>query len=215
MFGFVIGTACLIGLITTLKRARWAHRHGGWGHHGCGHARGGCGGGWGGGGWGRHGGGFGGPPWARHEEPYRGGEEADRGDEWGPRFRRRGGGGGFGGGPRGMILRFLSERLDATPAQEKVIAQAIDELEAAGSKAKEGVKRSRVDVARAVRSEGFDVGHIGEVFAKHDEAIDSMRKAFVTSMQKVHDALEEPQRKVLADLIESGPGVFRGFRGAW
>jgi len=196
MFGFILGTVCLIALIATIKRARYGH----WGHHGCGY----------GGGWHRRGGGFGGPPWARG------------GQDWeGPDFGQRGPGGGF-GRRAGFVMRFLSERLDATPAQEKVMAQAIDEMREAIGKAREGFKASRGDVANAVRSDNFDVSHVGSLFSKHDDAIDAVRKAFVSAMQKVHDALDERQRKVLADLIEAGPGgFFRGggpwgaYRGGW
>ena len=111
------------------------------------------------------------------------------------------------------MLRFLSERLDASPAQEKVIAQAVDEMREAFGKAREGFKASRGDVASALRSDNFDVTHVGALFSKHDDAIDGVRKAFVSAMQKVHDALDERQRKILADIIESGPGFFGGGRG--
>lgn len=214
MFGFIIGTICLVALIATIRRARWAYgHHHGWGG-GYGYGRGcGGGGGWGGG-WHRHGGGFGGPPWARHG--WRDDEGPDFGQRDGGRDDRgwndRGFGGGR-GGRGGYVMRFLSERLDASPAQEKVIAQAIDEMREAFGKAKDGFKASRGDVAKAVRSDNFDVQHVGELFAKHDEAIDGVRKAFVSSMQKVHDALDERQRRILADIVEAGPGAF--FRGGW
>jgi len=224
MFGFIIGTVCLVALIATLRRARWGYGHRHWGGGGCGHGYGGgCGGGWGGH-WGRHGGGFGGPPWAR-------GGWDDHGPDFGQRGHRdhdrdhdhRHDRGGF-GGRGGFVLRFLSERLDATPAQEKVIAQAVDEMRDAFSKAREGFKASRGDVANAVRSDNFDVSHVGSLFSKHDDAIDGVRKAFVSAMQKVHDALDERQRRILADLIDSGGGFFRGggswgpwgaYRGGW
>ena len=204
MFGFIIGTVCLVALIATIKRARYGYYgYGG----GCGHRGWGGGGGWHHhrGGWG--GGGWGGPPWAR------GGF-----DDHGPDFGQRDRGRGF-GGRGGFVMRFLSERLDATPAQEKVIAQAIDEMRDAIGKAKDGIKSSRGDVASAIRSDNFDVTHVGALFSKHDDAIDAVRKAFVSAMQKVHDALDERQRKILADIIEAGPGGFfgggRGGGGPW
>jgi hypothetical protein len=214
MFGFIIGTVCLVALIATIRRARWGHYgYGG----GCGHR------GWGGhhrhGGWGDGGGGWGGPPWAR-------GGWDDHGPDFGQRDQGRGFGRGF-GGRMGFVLRFLSERLDASPAQEKVIAQAVDEMREAIGKARDGFKASRGDVANAVRSDNFDVTHVGALFSKHDDAIDGVRKAFVSAMQKVHDALDERQRKILAEIIEAGPGGFfgggrgggggpwGGYRGGW
>jgi hypothetical protein len=213
MFGFIIGTVCLVALIATIRRARWGYYgYGG----GCGHR------GWGGhhrhgGGWGGGGGGWGGPPWAR-------GGWDDHGPDFGQ--RDQGHGRGF-GGRMGFVMRFLSERLDASPAQEKVIAQAVDEMREAIGKARDGFKASRGDVANAVRSDNFDVTHVGALFSKHDDAIDGVRKAFVSAMQKVHDALDERQRKILADIIEAGPGGFfgggrgggggpwGGYRGGW
>jgi hypothetical protein len=214
MFGFIIGTVCLVALIATIKRARygyWGHGYGG----GCGHR------GWHGGGWHhhRHGG------WDDHGPDF--GQRDGHGEGHGEgRGGWRGGfGGGFGRG--GFVMRFLSERLDASPAQEKVIAQAIDEMREAIGKARDGFKASRGDVANAVRSDNFDVSHVGALFSKHDDAIDGVRKAFVSAMQKVHDALDERQRKILADIIEAGPGGFfgggrgggggpwGGYRGGW
>jgi hypothetical protein len=200
MIGFIIGTACLIGLIATLRRGRWGYG-GGCGHHGWRrhhhHHGWGGGGGWGG-------------PWERHEH---GDLDRDRGPWARERDERWGGGGGFGRGPRNFILRRLSERLDATPGQEKVLAKAFDEMRDAIGKARSTVKSSRGDVAKAVRSDHFDAVHLGETFSKHDEAIDGVRKAFVGSMQQVHDVLDERQRRILAELIESGPFGFGGFRG--
>ena len=198
MIGFIIGTVCLVALIATIRRGRYGHCGGGggwgqrWGGHGWGQQRG-CGGG-GGGGWG-------GPPWARG-----GGDH----HEGGPGFG--GGGRGGWGGPQRFFLRMLFERLETTPGQERVIMTAADEMREAIAGAKGSIKESRVDVAKAVRSEGFDAEHLGAVFHKHDEAVDNVRKAAVSSLAKVHEALDDKQRKVLADLIESGP---RFFGGGW
>src|SRR5579884_3245710 len=102
MFGFLFGTACLVGLVKTL---RGGHCHRGYGH-GCG-AGGGCGpqGGCGARGWGGHHGHWGGH-WG--------------GGHWG--------GGHFGGGPARFMLRGLFQRLETTPGQEKVILAAVDQV---------------------------------------------------------------------------------------
>jgi hypothetical protein len=73
MLGFLIGTACLIGLI---KVAR-GHRHGSCGGYGYG------------GQWGEGGGGWGGGPWGRHEG-HRGGPRGWGRGGFGPRFFLRG-----------------------------------------------------------------------------------------------------------------------------
>ncbi len=95
-----------------------------------------------------------------------------------------------------------------------MIAKAIDEVHEAMHAAKKQWKGSRSDIAKAVRGEHFDAVHLGETFSKHDEAIDGLRKAFVGSMQSVHDVLDERQRAILADVIEGG-GFWRGFGGPY
>jgi hypothetical protein len=196
MLGFLIGTACLIGLIKTLRWGRGGGCGGGYGYGG------GCG--YGGGGWRRHrgwggGGGWGGGPggWGDHE---RGGWGAGAG--WG---------GGFGG--PGMFLQMLFRRLETTPGQEKVIAAAFEEMREATKKARGEVVSSRADVARAMRGEAFDAVLFGDMFARHDTALEEIRKAGVGALAKVHDALDEKQRAHLAELIERGPGFFRA--GPW
>jgi hypothetical protein len=179
MLGFLIGTACLIGLIKTLR----------WGRRGYG---GGCG-------YGRHGGGFG-----RHH----GWGGYDQGAGWG--------GGGWGGGDWGgpsMMLRALFQRLETTPGQEKVIVSAFEELREAGRTARGEARASRADIAKAVRSPAVDEVLFGEMFARHDTTLETLRKASIGAIAKVHDALDEKQRARLADIIESGPGFFRD--GPW
>jgi hypothetical protein len=138
-------------------------------------------------------------------------------------FGRRGpwGRGGFGairarggfGGP-GSFLRGILERLDATPAQERVIASAVEEVQSEAAKSREELRRSRADIASAMRGPSFDEVLFGELFARHDEVIEAMRKSVVGAVGRVHEALDEGQRERLADLIESGRGAFRPFRAA-
>jgi hypothetical protein len=122
-----------------------------------------------------------------------------------------GGGGGFG---RGFVLRGIAERLDASPAQERVIRDAADELHEAAHKLRGEARRTRADVADAFRKPHFDEVLFGELFARHDRSLEELRKAFVGAGAKVHDALDERQRARLADLIESGPGGGGGGGGA-
>ena len=128
-------------------------------------------------------------------------------DHDGPSWRGRGGGGFF--------LRGLFERLDTSPGQEKIIREAVDELRDAGSKFRGELRSTRADIARVMRGPSVDETHLGELFARHDTAIETVRKAAVGSLAKVHEALDERQRTRLADLIESGPGFARGWRGPY
>lgn len=206
MLGFIIGTLCLIGLIRVLRHGRACgpgYGYGGWSGHGWGASR--CGG-EGPSGWDSprcHGGG----------EPGCGADgEHERG--WHRGGRHGAFGGGFGGfGPK-MFLRGLFERLDTTPGQEKVIFLAVDEVRDAMKSARHELGQSRADVAAAFGREHFDAETMGAVFSRHDDAIATVRKAFVGGLSKVHEALDERQRRIFAELIETRlPGMRWGFGG--
>lgn len=150
MFGFVIGTVCLVGLIAVLRRGRrWGHHHG---------------------------------PWRR----------------------------GFGGGPRWYLRRAFGW-LGTSPSQEKVIVGAAEELHASLHEARSEVFNTRGDLALALRKPSFDAEAMGEVFARHDEALRRLRETVVGAVARVHDALDEKQRAQLADMLERGGR--RGYRG--
>ena len=154
MFGFLLGTACLVGLFWVLR-----------GHRG--HS---CGG------------------------------RFERGRGW------RNDGEGRGGFGRGAFMRWLYERLDTTPGQERVMRAAADDFIDHAHSARREVEASRSDVARAIRAESFDAEALGEAFAKHDSALSGLRNAAVEGLGKVHEALDDRQRARLAELVESGIG---------
>ncbi len=123
---------------------------------------------------------------------------------------------GWRSGPRGP-LRWLFEKLDTTPGQEKEIAAAVDEfIEQARALKREG-KASRDDVARVLRNESLDETQLGELFSRHDDALREVQKAFAGTLGRIHGALDPAQRAKLADLIESGPrfGFGGPYRGGW
>ena len=186
--------------------ARMLHHH----HHGWGYGRWGHCGGYGRGGWG-------GPRGFHGHGCVPANDDFGGDDDFG--------GAGFGRGPHwlrdggfrgGWMARFLADRLEATPAQEKVIRDAADEFRETATKLKGEGKKTRADVAGAFRKSHFDEVLFGELFARHDTAITELRKAFVGMGARIHDALDDKQRARLADIIESGPGAFRPrFRRGW
>ncbi len=199
MLGFLIGTACLIGFFKLARmgrRGRWGYG-GGWGPsafgYGAGH--GGCG----------SDGGYAGYGGACRGRDAHGEGDGGRDGAW----SGRGWGGPFGGG---LVLRGLFARLDATPGQEKVIKSALGDLRGVAEKVRGEVKASRPELASAIRQEQFDETLFGELSHKVDEAAQTMRRAAVDAIAKVHAVLDDRQRKLLAELIESGPG-FRGWGG--
>lgn len=201
MIGFIVGTVCLIGVIRLIR----GRRHGSCGHgygRGCGYTshHGGardCGGG---GGWRRH---HGGPPWQRYDrgDSYGGergewGEPSDRGD------RDDGGDHGDRGGP--VMLRGLFERLQTTPGQERVIAEALRELRGAFKKAADEKAKGAKQVAEALRGDDFKVENMAEAFVHLESSVEAVRDASFSALAKIHDALDDKQRRLLADLVGRG-----------
>ncbi len=118
----------------------------------------------------------------------------------------RGGGahGGRWGGPR-RALRFLFERLETSPGQEKELLGARPALMAQRGALRDEAARSREEIARALRSEGIDETVLGALFARDDEALRAAQRAFAGALGRVHAALDPEQRVALAELLERGP----------
>lgn len=188
LFGIIAFGALLKIGACAFRRARW-HAYGGYGYGG------GCGDGGGCGPRGRHRGwgrGFG-----RHGHHGWDGEDGrGEGDDRDPRE-------GFGFGRR-VFLRFVFEKLDTTPGQEKVIAEAFEEIKEAVKNAKSEWASSRTRVADAMRGAEFDVEAVGDAWARHDSTFEAVRLKITTTMQRVHEVLDEQQRKILAEMIEKG-----------
>ena len=191
---------CLIlGTFGALFVAKMIRHRMGWACHGAyrhhfHHGHHGHGGGWHGGGWGR-GGWQGGP-----EAGWDGADYGDTRSDWR-------GGRGYG---RDYFIATVLDRIGATPVQERTVRAAFDELRTEARRAGGGqLKELRADISAALRKPAFDEVLLGELFARHDRAIEDVRKAFVGFMAKTHDALDEEQRARLADLVEKGPRFWR------
>jgi len=115
-----------------------------------------------------------------------------------------GGPGRFGGfGPRAALNSVLA-RLDTAPGQEKVITQAVSDFVDSARQSGRDVRETRRAIADVLRSDHVDDARLHEVFARHDAALDQVRRAGVDATRKVHEALDERQRKILGDLVEGG-----------
>jgi hypothetical protein len=122
-----------------------------------------------------------------------------------------GGGRGFGEPGRARrMLRFVYVRLGTSPAQETVLADAAEAVGGAAASLRGEWEQSRGDLARAFRSEPFDVDALKSAFLRHDERIKALRDVLSTQAARVHEVLDGRQRAALADLLERAPG-----RGRW
>ncbi len=124
-----------------------------------------------------------------------------------------GGGGrgrGFRRGRGRYILNHLLDRLDTTPGQEKVVREAVETLMDDLHDARRDFRGTRADVAQFIRAETLDRPSVEAVFDRHDVVIDRARQSALDAFAKIHETLDERQRKILADIVESGP-FGRGF----
>ena len=189
MIGCLIAGGLAMFVISRVIHARRWHGGGGgcgWRHHG-----------WHGGPHGHH--------WGRRG--WGGGLGPDDDDSWGATFRD-GGPEGWGGGIRSkrVFIRSVLSHVDATPTQERAIGAAFEEFRGDMKKLGGGeTRRSRQEIADALRHPTFDGVVLGEQFARHDTVIEGARKAFVGLVARVHDTLEPEQRTRLATLVERGP----------
>jgi hypothetical protein len=143
MFGFLIGTASLVGLVWVLSHGHGRH---GYGHAHCWHRRG----------------------------PHH--------------------------------LYGVLARLDTTPGQEKVIRSAVDDFIDSLRERARLLRQSAEDIGRAVRTEKLDEALLDDVFARHDQVLVELRRDAVAALGRVHETLDEGQRRKLARLIESHGG---------
>jgi hypothetical protein len=145
--------------------------------------------------------------WYRGWHGGRGRHGWQGGEEWGG----RGPGRGFGEPGRARrMLRWVYERLGTSPAQETVLADAAEAVTSAAEGFRGEWAQSRADLARALRSDVFDVDALSSAFRRHDERIRALRDVLTTQGARVHEVLDARQRAALADFLERAAG-----RGRW
>ena len=132
----------------------------------------------------------------------------DEGPGWG---RWRGGRGG-GWGP-GFMLRGLFTRLETTPGQEKVIRDAFDKVRETVREAR-GEWKDTSELSSLLRGDTFDRTAAEGISGKADASFAKVRVMLVEALASIHEALDDRQRRILADFIESrGRGFFGGGGG--
>lgn len=113
-------------------------------------------------------------------------------------------------GMRGAMYSVFS-RLDATPAQEKAILSAVDEVKDTVRNARGSLRQFRDALAAAVKGDTFEEASLGQAFSAQDASFAEVRGAVTSAGRKIHEVLDERQRRTLADIIQSGPFGF----GRW
>ncbi len=122
---------------------------------------------------------------------------------------------GFGGPGGSFWLRAIFARLDTTPGQEREIRAALEDFQTTAKAAKEGVKGSRVELARAIGGESLDEAALGEASSKVDTATAQVKDAFTSALKRIHAVLDPKQRERLAEIVSKGPSAFGGWGGPY
>jgi hypothetical protein len=114
------------------------------------------------------------------------------------------------GGHRDGWLGIVSSRLDTTPAQERVIQREVRGLVERARDARRGAFDGKADLARAVGGTTFDPTAAQAAFAGLTSATKELEAAAIEALRKIHEVLDDEQRKELARLIDSGGWRFGG-----
>lgn len=208
MFGFILGTASLLGLGLLFvgahrrhhHRLAWAHAHGPFAYgHGHGHAHANpdaagdpadpdaspC----------HHRHARHAPPWAwRHRHAH--GADHPRGPH-GPRGPRR-------HRSRRRMAHLVHEaarRLNLDEHQRDVVDVSVKEANKALATLKDIVVDSRDELADAVKGETLDQARLDAVFEKWDASMKEARRDLVDALRRAHATLEPEQRRRLAEWI--------------
>ena len=109
-----------------------------------------------------------------------------------------------GGMGHGWWLRGLFRRLDTTPGQEKVILESFESLRGAWSKFRGEAEKLRADVAKAFSGEHLDHEPLKAAFLRQDGLLEELRREMLVALEKIHEALDARQRKLVGEMLEAG-----------
>ena len=98
----------------------------------------------------------------------------------------------------------LLARLDTTPAQERVFAQARTELQGVLAQLRAELPLTREQAALSVAAAHFDEAGLRERFARHAALLEELQRTALGALSRVHAALEPGQREELAGVL-GGP----------
>ena len=106
------------------------------------------------------------------------------------------------------MLHAALARIDATPAQERVIVGEIEKLQERMYGARIGLRDARPDLSAAVRGPVLDDAALGAVLGRVDAATGEARGAVIDALRTIHGVLDDKQRATVADLIDRQGGGF-------
>jgi hypothetical protein len=122
----------------------------------------------------------------------------------------RGGYWGHHGYRRNWMLHGLLARLDASPAQERVIIGEVDKVRERLWTAKSSLRDGRADLGAAIRGPVLDDAALGAVLGRVDAATGEARAAVLDALRNIHAVLDDKQRAILGDMLDRGGGGWHG-----
>ncbi|MDQ3368390.1 MAG: Spy/CpxP family protein refolding chaperone [Myxococcota bacterium] len=109
---------------------------------------------------------------------------------------------------RWMVHAALA-RLDATPAQERVIVGELDRLQERVTAARSSVTDTRPELGAALRGPTLDDAALGTILGRVDAATGEVRATAIEALRNVHAVLDDKQRATLAGMLDGGAGWWR------
>jgi len=106
---------------------------------------------------------------------------------------------------RGWMLRRLVARLEATPEQERLLLAEVEAIRSALTGLREGFSTSRGELANALAGDALDSSALDALFERELARAGEVKRAAAEAFARVHAALDARQRRILADLVRSGP----------
>ncbi len=104
------------------------------------------------------------------------------------------------------VVEWLATRIEASPEQYRVMRDEVEKFRDKTGDLRRELRLSRDDISSAMRGDSFDAEVMGESFGRQDDRIREIREALVEALARVHDVLDERQRRRLAEMMESmGP----------
>ena len=102
------------------------------------------------------------------------------------------------------LYRLFGE-LDTSPGQEKAIRSALAELRDSFAALRPRLQETRRGVAAAIASDSFDASAFERALEGPLVDVANSRGVVVSTLAKIHDALDADQRRRLARFVESLP----------
>jgi uncharacterized membrane protein len=98
----------------------------------------------------------------------------------------------------------LFQKLDTSPAQERVVRNALDSVKGSAKSFADSGQRSRGELADLLRSPDFDTQRVSAWFMAREQELTRVRETAVAALGEIYEVLDDQQRAKLAHLIERG-----------